>query len=870
MEMLETPAALAKAKRQKSRRTPRWPLVLRVALREFRGGLHGFGIFLGCIALGVAAITGVGSVSLSLADGLAQQGRVILGGDVSFDLIQRELNGPERAFLAAHGRMGEVMTMRAMARRDDGEAALVEIKAVDRAYPLAGEAGLEPARSLPDTLAEHDGVHGIAADAALLARLDLALGDRIAIGDARFELRAVLTAEPDHLASGIGFGPRVLMSETALRATGLLQPGSLTRWLYRVVLGPETAAPASEADVDGFAELAKQAFPEAGWEVRTRKNISPQFSQNLDRFTQFLTLVGLTSLIVGGVGVANAIRGHLERKRATIAILKSLGATGSMAFGLMLTQVMLVACLGVAIGVFCGAALPYLAVWGFGALIPFPLSPSLHPAAIGQGALYGLLTALAFALGPLGRAHDAPVQAVFREEIEPRRARPRLRYIVMTVAAALCLIAAVFGFSSDRKLALTYLGATLAAFALLRLVGFLIMAGARKMPHARHVALRLAIGNIHRPGALTPSVVLSLGLGLALLVTLTLIDSNIRGELEAGLPGKTPSFFFLDVQKGEADLFAQFVKSQAPEGKLEFAPMLRGRIVKLNGQLADAARPQASAAWVLRGDRGITFAATAPEGSSLVKGGWWPKDYSGPPLISLESEIADGLGLAIGDEITVNVLGRNMTGTIANTRKVNWRSFGINFVLVFSPNSFAGAPYKDLATLTFPAASDSARELALLRETARRFPAITTIRVKDALETASMIVGRLAVAVRAASSVALLASILVLGGALAAGQQARVHDAVVLKTLGATRARLLAALFYEFGLIGLCAALFGLAAGGAAAFAIVRHVMNLDFTWAWPQALAAAAAALAVTIFLGLLGTWRILGRKPARYLRDL
>jgi putative ABC transport system permease protein len=854
------------------------PFVLRLALRDFRGGWRGFGVFLGCIALGVAAIAGVGSVSLSLSDGLAREGRAILGGDVSFDLFQHELSRPERDFLGAGGRLAEVATLRAMARGGAGEAVLVEVKAVDRAYPLAGDVVLDPGQDLAEALTERDGAFGIVAESALLARLGLAVGDHLSIGDSRLQLRAALVAEPDRLVGGIGFGPRVLISEAALRASGLIQPGSLVRWRYRVALGGRGAegaqasaqSPVSDEEVEAFVARAKEAFPEAGWDIRTRKGVSPQFSRNLDRFTQFLGLVGLTSLIIGGVGVANAIRAYVERKRPTIASLKALGATGSMAFALMLTQVMLVAGVGVAIGVAIGAALPYLAVLGFGALIPFPFSPAIHPAAIGQGALYGLLTALAFALGPLGRAHDVPVQALFREEIEPRSAKPRLRYIVLTLAAASALAGAVLISSADRKLALIYMGATLLAFALLRLVGFLIMAGARRLPHARHVALRLAIGNIHRPGALTPSVVLSLGLGLALLVALTLIDGNIRAELKAGLPGKTPSFFFVDIQNAKADAFVNFLKTQAPEGRIALQPMLRARIVQLNGRPADAARPKESAAWALQGDRGITFSQELPEGSILDKGEWWPDDYDGPPLVSLERDIADGLGLAVGDEITVNVLGRNLTARIANTRIVNWRTFGINFVLVFSPNSLRGAPFANLATLTFADGGDPGLEMRLLREAARRFPAVTSIRVKDALEAADAIVGQLAAAVRGASSVALMASILVLGGALAAGQRARVHDAVVLKTLGATRTRLLAAFIIEYGLIGLCTALFGVAAGSAAAYAVVRHVMNLDFAWDWTQALGAAGAALTLTILLGLLGTWRILGRKPAPYLRDL
>ena len=536
----------------------------------------------------------------------------------------------------------------------------------------------------------------------------------------------------------------------------------------------------------------------------------------------------------------------------------------------MMTQVMLVAFLAIVIGVAIGAALPFIVGAVFDRLLPFPLAPDVYPGEVGAGFLYGGLTALAFSLGPLGRAHDIPVSALFRDRIEPDRRRPRRRYIAMIVGVAAALIATILLLAGDRRLALMYMGATLASFALLRGVAALLMAGARRLPHARNVALRLAIANIHRPGALTPSVVLSLGLGLALLVALSLIDGNIRNQLDHMMPGATPSFFFIDIRSGQADAFRDFLHTEAPDGKTTFVPMMRGRIVKVKDRAASEVKAADKAAWVLRGDRGITFSARVPDGSTLDAGTWWPTDYAGPPLVSLETEIAAGLGLAVGDDITVNVLGRNLTARVANTRKVNWRTFGLNFVLVFSPNTFAGAPHSDLATLTFPKGGDAPREIALLRAAAKAFPTVTSVRVKDALDAVSLVVGQLAVAVRGASSVALIASILVLGGALAAGQQARLYDAVVLKTLGATRGRLLGAFLLEFGLLGLCTAVFGVLAGGAAAFVVVSRVMELQFVWLWPRALIVAAAALAITILLGLAGTWRILGRKPAPYLRNL
>lgn len=838
-----------------------------IALRELRGASTGFAVFLGSIVLGVAAITAVGSVARSLADGLAVEGRNILGGDLSVELVHREAKPDEYDFLGQQGRVLKVALLRAMARRADGEAALVEIKAVDRAYPLAGAVGLEPDLPLAEALAEKDGVFGIVADETLGAKLAVAPGAVLSIGEARFELRAILAKEPDRLAAGVGFGARVLISGEGLRASRLLGPGSLVRWLYRIAVPPEEAA---DAQLEKVVDHARTSFPEAGWEIRTRKTVSPQLSRNLDRFTQFLTLIGLTALVGGGVGVADAVRGYVVRKRPTVAVLKALGATGSTVFALMLTHVMLVAALGIAAGALLGAGLPFLAAWGLGPSLPFPLAPAVYPDAVAEGVLYGFLTALGFSLWPLGHAHDVPVQALFREQIEPSRTRPRIRYVVFATATALALAGAVLALSSDRWLTLRYAGSTLAALALLRGLAFLVMWGAARLPHIRYVALRLAIGNLHRPGALTPSIVVSLGLGLTLVVALTMIDRNLRFDLEQGVPGETPSFFFVDVQNAEADSFTRFLETHAPDGRIELVPMLRGRIVELNGLRTDVARPKESVAWVLQGDRGLTFAADLPRGASLVRGAWWPADYAGPPLVSIESEIAEGLGLEIGDEVKVNVLGREIAARIANTRKVNWRTLGINFVLVFSPDTFSGAPYADLATLTFPNGGETARELGLLRETARAFPAVTSIRVKDALEALDKALGQLSLAIRVASSVTLLASILVLGGALSAGQQARLHDAVVLKTLGATRPGLLAAFACEFGLIGLVTSAVAVGVGGAAAFVIVRYVMGFQFVWLWGPAFAVVGSALAVTILLGLLATWRILGRKPARYLREL
>ena len=646
-----------------------------------------------------------------------------------------------------------------------------------------------------------------------------------------------------------------------------MQPGSLVHWHYRVRL---PANDSSDAAAKQVAAQARVQFPEAGWDIRSRSNATPRLERDVERFTQFLTIVGLTALLVGGVGVGNAVKSHLDRRREVIATMKALGASGARVFAIFLTQVLLLAFVGGVIGMALGAVLPFLTAWAFAAIIPLPIAPSVQPGALLLSLVYALLTALAFALWPLGRAHDVPVGALFRDAVAPQPRWPRKVYIALTVIAAAALTALAVVTAYDRRVALIYVATAAAVFVLLRLVAALLMFLAARAPRARSTALRMAVANIHRPSALTPTVVLSLGLGIALLVTVIEIDGNLRQQFSNELPAKAPSFYFLDIPSAEAQRFDAFVREKAPAAKLEEVPMLRGRIVSANGIPAEQLKPKDNAAWVLQSDRGITYSGKVPEGSRLVEGQWWGPDYQGPPLISFEKKIADGLGLKIGDPVTVNVLGRNITAPIANMRTVDWQSLAINFVMVYSPHAFDGAPHTHLATLTYPDGGTPAQEGAIIRAISENFPMVTAVRVKDALDAIGAIVTNLVLAIRGASAVTLLAAALVLGGALAAGHRYRVYDAVILKTLGATRMRLIGAYAIEYLLLGTATAVFGVLSGSLAAWLIVTELMHLRFAWLPLPALAATIGAVAVTVGLGLVGTYGALGQKPAPILRNL
>ena len=833
--------------------------------RNLRGGLGGFRVFIGCVALGVAALTGITLLAQALGDGLAVHGRRILGGDIAISRMQRPATSGELDYFQSLGQISSTINLRAMVRTQNGKAGLVEIKAVDGSYPSLGAVELSPALSLDEALAQKDGLYGAAADPLLFARLGLKTGDTVEIGSTRVQLRVVLDQEPDKLAGGLSLGPRLMISQTAVQALGLVRPDAVIRYSYRLQLDD-----ASDAALDQIPVSITQRFPQASFEIRTRRNAAPQFGRNLERFAQFLSLVGLTALVIGGIGVANATARFIERRREPFAIMKALGASGTQTFVLALLEVMVMGLIGTVIGLGLGMAMPWaLATFG-SAWLPVPLEPDFHPALIALGLAYGLLTVLAFALLPLGRAHDVPVAALFRDGIVAFKKWPRKRYIAMAFAALATLCATAVLTAYDHKLALWSVVVIAVIFLVLRVISFALMKLAQACPRPHAAMMRLALTNIHRPGALTPILVLSIGLGITLLVAISAIDASLRQQLRQSLPERAPNFFFLDIPHDDLAPFRDVLKQQAPQAKLIEVPMMRGRVTALNGTPSEQIKARDDLAWVLEGDRGITFSARPPEGAQVVEGAWWPDNYQGPPLLSFDADIAKGFQLKIGDTISVNVLGRIIEARIANFRRIEWQSLGINFVMVFSPDTFAGAPSTTLATLTNPPASTPLQEAALLATLAERFPGITSVRVKEALEAIDDLVGKLIAAIRGASLVTLTSAILVLAGALGAGQQARLYDAVILKTLGATRPQLIRAYLMEYGAIAGFSALFGLVAGSLVAEAIVTKVMKLSYAGLDSNTCFVALLTAGLAALLGLLGTWQILGEKPARHLRAL
>jgi putative ABC transport system permease protein len=842
----------------------RLPLAFAIAMRELRSGAGGLTVFVLCIALGVAAVASIGSLAASFNEALARQGRFLVGGDLSFELIHRQANAQERTALDSLGQVSESAGFRAMARSATGKSALIEVKAVDDSYPLYGEVSITRAEAAGPVW-RTPGV--VLVENTLLDRLDLDVGSPLTIGETTVTIGGILGEQPDRLADRLAYGPKLLMSTETLARTRLVQPGSLIRWTYRVKLPEERA---SDRGALAAARLGIETeFPQAGFAIRDWTDPAPALRRDADRFTQFISFVGLTALLLGGIGVGNAIQSYMAKKREIIATFKCLGSPSRLVLVVYLIQALLLASLGIAIGLLIGALTPAVLSALYADALPITLAVEPHPLPLLTAALAGLLTMVLFVLWPLGRAASVSPAVLMRSQLsEEGRERSPWPYAAGSAAAGLALFALAIAASEERAITASISAGIVAAFLLFTGFGLLLQRYAARLRRAKPNSLALALASIAGPGSLARSIAVSLGLGLGLLVAVALIHRSLLAEIDSNIQVDAPAYYFLDVEASDLDTFKNTVKAIEPDAKLDEAPMLRGRIVALKGVPAEKVEVAPDARWVLAGDRGLTYTDTVPQASEIVEGEWWPKGYAGPPLVSFDAELAKGLGLKLGDPITVNILGRNVEATIASLRKIDWESLAINFVMVFPPNALEGAPHRMLTTLELPKGTEPAVEGKVIQALSERFPLVTAIKVGDIVEAAKNMLAKVMTAISATAGVTLLIGAAVLAGAVAAGQERRKYLAVIYKTLGATRLRIIRAELLEFGLLGLATAALAMLIATVTAWALCKWAFEIAFVFSPLAAGETVLLALIFVLTIGAIATWRVLSAKAAPYLR--
>ncbi|MSP02323.1 MAG: FtsX-like permease family protein [Acetobacteraceae bacterium] len=834
------------------------PLAFRLARRELRGGIRGLKTVLLCLALGAGIIAAVGSLRAAVDAGLAADGRRILGGDIEVDGANTALPDTLRSWLREQGAAtSDIVTMRSLLVSPSGDRTLIELKAVDAAWPLVGASEASPPQPIATALAKRDGHFGLLADRLVLDRLGLKPGDTARLGTATFRVAGALTSEPDRVATPSMFGPRVLISAAALAETELVAPGTMARYAMRATLSPLAASV--------IPALLRERFPNQGWRIRDPREAAPGVTRFLDQTSLFLTLVGLTSLLVGGIGVANGVGVWLDARGRTIATLRCLGASSGLVLTVCMIQVMSLAVLGVLVGLVLGAAVPVGVALLPEGWLPVPPVAALYPKPLALALCFGLLTALCFALWPLGRAARIPGAALFRDLVVPERTRPHRGVIAVNTLTAAVLAGVTVGSAADRWFALYFCAGALATLGLFRLAAFAVMRLARALPVPRIPWARLGIANLHRPGAATPSLMLSVGLGLSTLATVALIQHNIRAQILEQIPSAAPSFFFVDIQNDQMDRFRDLAHAIPGRVEINDVPSLRARVTAIKGIPADQADVAPESAWALKGDRGLTYATSPPPHTRLVAGSWWPQDYDGPPLVSFDAGLAKGWHVGVGDIIQVNVLGRDIDLRIASLRDIAWQSLSINFFMVASPGVLSHAPHTHIATVRVDPAHDS----ALLRAVTDGLPNVTGIRVADVLTAISALLDQVANALAATGLLTMLSGMLVLVSAVAAGQSRRAREAVILRVLGATSAQIRASWAVEFGLIGIAAGLVSALVGSASSYGVAHYILHTSWVFSWPILILTLAGALATMLVFGYIGLAATSRTRPAQLLRN-
>jgi putative ABC transport system permease protein len=838
-----------------------WPAAWRIARRDLSARFRGLRLLLACLFLGVGAIAAIGTLTGSIERELATRGRAILGGDIEAQVWQRGLTAKERAAFTALGRLSEGTRMQAMASAGasaGASAAPVELKAVDARWPLVGRLLLKDGRA----------VGAPAANAAwigegLAERLAVRVGDTIIIGGQPLAVGGVIADEPDRLGEGLSLGAVAIVPAALPVRAGLTAPGAMYRTKARVALP-------LGGDPQGAVEHLQRAFPDAGFTFRTRDKAAPGAERFVSRMGEFLVLVGLAALAIAGIGIGGGVSSYLEARRASIATLKVLGATSHDIARIYLLQIGAAALAGSMAGLVAGVLVTPLLGRALAGLLPVTPGFVLDPPALARAAAYGLLVALVFAAPPLARARAFPAMALMRARVAPLALRRGAHWLPVCLGLA-AIVALALASASQVPVTALFLAGAAVMLALLAGLGRAIRHLAARLPRPRHPLLRAGLANLHRPGAQTGALVTALGFGLAAFVLLAAVQTSLDANIMAKVPARAPDYFVLDVPPARLAAFERTVKAAAPEARIRTVPALRGAILAYGrpGRMTRVADLKAipDDAWALRGERGLTYADTVPEGNTLTAGQWWPKDYAGPPLISVDEKLARAIGLRLGDSITVGLLGVERTARVASFRRIDWDSMGFNYVLVFSPNALADAPHNLAATIDLPPGASHA---GLLRTLVRAFPSSSVIETGGLLREARALLSQMSTAILAAASVAVLAGIAVLLGAIAAARASRTYDTVILRVLGASRGQLLLLQLAEYGLLVAVLAIVALGLGGAIGWTVMTQLFGFDWLPDWPRVLAVLAAGAALVLGFALLGSLPLLRARPARALREL
>jgi putative ABC transport system permease protein len=881
--------------------------IFRMAWRETRGAWRHFLYFFVCIAIGVSALVGVSLFAAHVDDAVSRQAKGLLGGDLEIR-SSHLLTAERRAVLQALDQRGihrtHVSELVAMAARTapgamPGQATqIVELKAVDENYPLYGTLKVEPASAL-DALLHPDpsrcgtaGCRGAVVQEALLLRMGLSLGDRVKIGTAEFLITGLVRTEPDRMANAFSLGPRVIISQAGLEASALVQPGSRIR--ERELLQLPSGVPLEPLRAELRSGLAADHV-----RVSSYRDAQPQLKRFLEQLSRYLGLIGLTALLIGGLGVAMSIHAFIREKLKTIAILKTLGADSTLLIGVYVLQAIWLGMIGSVAGMLLGIVLqrllPPVLASGFviDLLEQVGASTELSAVSIGpllKGGALGLLATLLFSLWPLLRVREIAAAEIFRREVESDSASPGLklsrriqaafqdRFGVTTATALICgLVALSMWQAGSWRVGGWYIGGVALAIVVLLGCARLLLFGLRVIPRPSSLSLRYAVGNVLRPGGHTAGILVAIGMSVMVIVTVSLVERALLRQVGETRPVDAPTFFFIDLQPDQTESFAALIAERTAGRRPEITPLVRSRLHAVNGEQVqldlerdqderrDESKEERRKQWYLSREYVLTFLDQLPKGNEIVRGAWWqPGQRVDTPQVSVEEEAAQSLGVEVGSHIDLDIQGATIRAEVSSIRKVDWGNFSTNFYMILSPGSLDGAPVTYVATIHV----DSDQEVPLQQAVVAAFPNVSAIHVGDVLRNFANVLDRLALAIRSVALFCVVTGALVMAAALAATRYRRLYESVILKAVGATRGLIARTFAAEYALLGCIGGIMAVGLSSALSWLVLTHVFDLAWSLHPVVLFSGVACTVLLTLLVGLLSTFRILGQRPLAILR--
>ncbi len=844
-------------------------------IRESRGARGRLAFFVACLSVGVAAVVAVAGMSASLDEGVRTEARQLLAADLAIegrrpippglDLAKAGLAGAQRTDLK------EMVTV-VLARTSQ----VVELRVVNGEYPFYGVMELRPQRPLRELL----GPESVVVGSELLANLGLRQGDTLRVGGAVFRIAGVVLSEPDRVSVSFTIGPRVFMSSEGLARTQLEGKGS--RVGHRTLI--KLPASFSAEQLPLAKERLERALADSSfYEVETYKEAQPALRNSIDRVDRFLGLVALLSLFVGGIGVAQSVRAWLSSRLDAIAVLKCLGMRPREVFLLYLGQTALLGLAGSLVGILLGSAVQLALPGLFPDLIPAELVRPWQPTALLRGLGLGVGVAVLFSLPSLAAVLRVPPARVLRRDAEPL---PNHRWVTAATLIVLGTGIWVMATAQSRSLDLgsRFTAGMVLVTALLAGAALLISWMVRRLPRESlpgRIWMRHGLAALARPGSGTVSAIVALGLGVLVVLGMSLVERRLSNQLATAIPPDAPSAFLIDIQPGQWAGVHEILRKQGAS-RVDSVPVIMARVSAIDGQTVEQLAAKAEARrekekqdgedsegdgqgarrWALTREQRLTYMKELPADNLLVAGKLWSDPTRAE--VSVEKDFADDLGLKLGSTIRFDIQGIPLELTVTSLRTVNWQTFGINFFLVVEPGVLEKAPQNRLAATRLPRGSEQGIQDAL----AAAYPNVTLIRVREVLEKIAGVLERIGVGIRFLGGFTVLAGIAILGGAVSAGSARRGREVALLKTLGMTRSGVAGAFAVEYALIGLVAGLIG--AAGATVLAYMVVTRGFELPWeiqAWPVAVALGGAVV-LAVGAGLAASARALERRPIEVLR--